>query len=398
MSHSPLVPRDLKCPVCNHGFKLHTPKSSASVLKRRDADFCPYYDGPNPLFYAIWVCPACGYAALKDHFRELSERERPTVKATLEGAPEIKRHDFNKEERTLFAAMLSMQLALRCYEARNAPGEIRGGILLRLAWTCRYGNDRKRERAYLEEAIAAYMAAFDKGLHASSAISEAHVAFLIGEMLRRTGQGQESIQWFVRAIQSDAKQGETYRMAKDQLYEAKESIRFFEYLKAVPLLQSLAADELALLSALTRNRTFVPGKTICREGDPGDSMFIVMRGSARVSVGDQPVAMLKPGQVFGEMSLLSGQPRSATVVAEESAELLEIDRVAFKTLFKANPTIAAEIASTVEARRETNDRILQDGEEPDLSRPVTTSEEGGAPERGGESGLMSRLRGLFELS
>lgn len=398
MSQLPLVARDLKCPVCRHGFKLHTPKSSASVLKRRDADFCPYYEGPNPLFYAVWVCPGCGYAALKDHFRELAERDGPAVQAALAGAVELKRHDFSKAERSLFAAMLSLQLALRCYEARNAPGEIRGGILLRLAWACRYGNDRKRERGYLEEAIAAYQAAFDKGLHSSSAISEAHVAFLIGEMLRRAGQGQESIPWFVRAIQSDVKQGETYRMAKDQLYEAKESIRFFEYLKDVPLLAPLAVDELALLSALTRNRTFVPGKTICREGDPGDSMFIVMRGSARVSIGEQPVAMLKPGQVFGEMSLLSGQPRSATVVAEEAAELLEIDRVAFKTLFKANPEVAAAIASTVEARRETNDRIIQDGAEPDLSLPISAAKGGDAPVRGDEAGLMGRLRSLFELS
>ncbi|MNX74511.1 Cyclic nucleotide-gated potassium channel [compost metagenome] len=396
----PLVARDLKCPVCSHGFKLHTPKSSASVLLRRDADFCPYYEGVNPLFYAIWVCPLCGFAALKDHFRELPDRDRPAVQAALEGAPEIKRHDFTKPERSLFAAMLSLQLALRCYEARHSPGEIRGGILLRLAWTCRYGNDRKRERGYLQEAINAYQAAFDKGLHASSAISEAHVAFLIGEMLRRTGQGQDAIPWFVRAIQSDTKQGETYRMAKDQLYEAKESIRFFEYLKAVPLLAPLSPDELALLSALTRNRTYVPGKTICQEGDPGDSMFIVMRGTARVSVGGQPVAMLAPSQVFGEMSLLSGQPRSATVVAEEAAELLEIDRVAFKTLFKANPAIAAEIASTMEARRETNARVLEDGEEPDLSLQTSpdADNEGGAPARGNESGLLARLRGLFELS
>lgn len=398
MTQPYLVARDLKCPVCQHGFKLHTPKSSASVLKRRDADFCPYYDGPNPLFYSVWVCPGCGYAALKDHFRDLAERDRATLQATLEGAPEIKRHDFNKPERSLFAAMLSLQLAVRCYEARHAPAEIRGGILLRLAWTCRYGNDRKRERTYLEEAIATYQAAFDKGLHASSAISEAHVAFLVGEMLRRTGQGQEAIPWFVRAIQSDAKQGETYRMAKDQLYEAKESIRFFEYLKAVPLLQSLAPDELALLSALTRNRTYGPGKTVCTEGDPGDSMFIVMRGSARVSVGDKAVAMLQPGQVFGEMSLLSDQPRSATVVAEAALELLEIDRVAFKTLFKANPEIAAAIASTVEARRTTNDRVLKDGAEPDLALPAEAAANGDEPPRGGESGLLGRLRGLFELS
>lgn len=398
MSQTTLVARDLKCPVCSHGFKLHTPKSSASVLKRRDADFCPYYEGPNPLFYAVWVCPACGYAALKDHFRELAERDVPQVQAALEGVAEIKRHDFSKPERSLFAAMLSLQLAVRCYEARHSPGEIRGGILLRLAWTCRYGNDRKRERSYLEEAIAAYQAAFDKGLHASSAISEAHVAFLIGEMLRRTGQGQEAIQWFVRAIQSDTKQGETYRMAKDQLYEAKESIRFFDYLKDVPLLAPLSVDELALLAALTRNRTYGAGKTICMEGDPGDSMFIVMRGSARVSIGGQPVAMLAPGQVFGEMSLLSGQARSATVVAEDAAELLEIDRVAFKTLFKANPEVASAIARTVEARRETNERIIQDGEAPDLSLPDTGGNEGGAGSRGNESGFMGRLRSLFELS
>lgn len=385
-----LVARDLACPVCNHSFKLHTPKSNVSVLERRDADFCPYFSGLNPMYYAVWVCPGCGYAALKDHFRELGESDRMALSTALAGVQEHQRHDFSTPERSLYSAMLSLQLADRCYRSRQTPLEIRAGIVLRLAWMCRYGNDRRREKGYLEEAIALYQAAYDHGLSRAAAITEAHVAFLIGEMLRRIGRGQEAVEWFLRAIQEDAARGETYRMAKDQLFEAKESIRFFEYLRNVEILKPLAIDEVAQLAAQIRNRAYAPGKPVCSQGEAGQSMFVLMRGRAEVVIDEGAIGTLQPGEVFGEMSLLTGRPRSATVLATEQSELLEIDRVAFRTVIRSNPAIASEIGRIVEARRHQNALRAQSA----VRQP---SAEQKSPEESG-AGFMNRLMSFFELS
>lgn len=386
MAASPFAARELTCPVCTVSFKLHTPKSGTSVLERRDADFCPYYSGINPLFYSIWVCPGCGFAALKEHFRELTAAEKTTLSMALAGAQDHRRHDFNQAERSLYAAMLSFQLALKSYEARKMPPEVRAGLLLRLAWTCRYGNDRKREHGYLEAASVLYQEAYDKGVSRTSSISEAHVAFLVGEAMRRVGRGPEAIDWFLRAIKGDPSKGETFRMARDQIYETKASIRFFEYLQAVDILKPLAIEELAQLAAQIRSRTFGAGKVICREGEAGTSMFIVMSGHAAISIGESKVAEVGSGQVFGEMSLLNGQPRSATVTADQPGELLEIDRVAFRTVLHSNPAIAGEIARIVEDRRAQNARALESGA---LEETVPAEPEGG---------LLGRLKSFFEIS
>lgn len=386
MAGSPYAARELACPVCNVSFKLHTPKSGTSVLERRDADFCPYYSGINPLFYSVWVCPHCGFAALKEHFRDLTPNEKVTLSMVLSGSQDHRRHDFKKVERSLFAAMLSFQLALKCYEARRTPPEVRAGILLRLAWTCRYGNDRKREHMYLAQASALYQEAYDKGVARSSSITEAHVAFLVGESMRRMGRGAEAIDWFLRAIKEDPAKGETFRMARDQIYETKESIRFFEYLQAVDILKPLAIEELAQLAAQTRSRTYGSGKVVCTEGEPGASMFVVMSGQAAVTIGGSKVAEVKAGQVFGEMSLLSGQPRSATITAELPSELLEIDRVAFKTVLQTNPSIADEIARIVGERRAHNARTLEAG-----AVEVAVAAEP-------ESGFLGRFKSFFEIS
>lgn len=382
MSENIFAARELTCPICQHDFKLHTPKSTVSALLRRDADFCPYYEGPNPLFYSIWVCPACGFAALKDHFRKVEEKEANALRTELAEFSDHRRHSFEQEERSLFAAMLSFQLAVRSYQIRKTPAEVRASLLLRLAWLCRYGNDRKRESQYLAQSLALYEEAYTRGLARGARVNEAQVAYLIGEISRRMGKGQTAVEWYLRAIQGDPEKGETYRMAREQIYEAKESIRFFEYLKDVEILKPLAIEEIAALSVQIKSQNVRTGKVICTQGEPGQSMGLLMKGEARVEIDGIRVGDLGGGDVFGEISLLTGQPRSATIMADTPIEMLEIDRVSFKTVLQANPAIAGEIARIVDERRAQNAQILQ----------------AAATETPEETGFLARLKLFFELS
>lgn len=391
MSSSLFAARDLACPVCSQSFVLHTPKSNAGVLERRDADFCPYFQGPNPIFYAVWVCPHCGFAAYKEDFRNLPDRDRLALRMLLEDGADHRRHDFSQQERTIFAAMLSFKLALRCYLARKAEFEILGGLTMRLAWMCRHGHDRRREQLHLGEACQYYQQAFDRGLARGSQTTMAAVAYLVGECHRRLGRGQEAISWYLRAIQEDRGKGEIFTKARDQMYEAREGIRFFELLRGVAILRPLEIQEIALLSVQIRSQALGVGKVLVRQGEPGSSMYLLVQGRARAEIDGRKVGELGPGEVTGEMSLLTGRPRTATVVANEAATVLEIDRIAFKTVLQSNPAIALEIARIVAERRARNDVAVLE-ELPEASDVADASGASGA------SGILNRLRTVFEIA
>jgi CRP-like cAMP-binding protein len=103
--------------------------------------------------------------------------------------------------------------------------------------------------------------------------------------------------------------------------------------RASPLFEGFDEDELLAVIHGLRLLTFGPGDVIVTEGQPGQSVFILASGTVKVFIRspeghDVPVGTLGEGSFFGEMSTLSGQPRSATVTAASPCDLLELDRIA----------------------------------------------------------------------
>jgi small-conductance mechanosensitive channel/CRP-like cAMP-binding protein len=131
--------------------------------------------------------------------------------------------------------------------------------------------------------------------------------------------------------------------------------RLIERLSAVDIFSPLTQEELVRLASSAGSHTYAPGETIIRAGDAGDSMFVVNRGGVEVRVSDngrpRTVASLGEGAFFGEMALLTGQPRAANVVAVEETEVLEIGHDALRQLFEANPDLAESLSRTVAERR-----------------------------------------------
>ena len=88
----------------------------------------------------------------------------------------------------------------------------------------------------------------------------------------------------------------------------------------------------------------VPERTVlCRVGEPGDEFFVIVDGTALVTVSPQRTVRVRPGEFFGEMSLIDGEPRSATVKAETDLRLLVIDRIHFWTLLREVPELTERI-------------------------------------------------------
>jgi hypothetical protein len=122
----------------------------------------------------------------------------------------------------------------------------------------------------------------------------------------------------------------------------------------IPLFSDLTAQEFIAVAILLSRRVAKVGEQIVREGDPGDSMFIVSTGEVRATVlrgGQQvPVATLRDGDFFGEMAVLSGEPRTATVTAVKATELLELSREHLREIESRHPEVEAKIRLAYDER------------------------------------------------
>jgi small-conductance mechanosensitive channel/CRP-like cAMP-binding protein len=123
--------------------------------------------------------------------------------------------------------------------------------------------------------------------------------------------------------------------------------------RRVDMLAPLSDGERADLVAASVEQLYGAGETIVREGQAGDSMFVICSGSVCVTIGPtrQEVAVIPAGGYFGEMSLLTGEPRTADVTAIEDCHLLEITAETFRRIFLANPLVVEKVAAVVEMRR-----------------------------------------------
>ena len=144
----------------------------------------------------------------------------------------------------------------------------------------------------------------------------------------------------------------------------------------VPILQLLDDDERATLAALLDTRHYDAGATVFHEGEPGDALFLVSRGGVEVSVtsdtGDRIVlAHNERGDVFGEISMLDGGPRTATAVALEASEVLTLSRSNLFELITRRPHVAIDLLTVMGRRLRATDELLRTR----VSRNVNSEEE-----------------------
>ena len=124
-------------------------------------------------------------------------------------------------------------------------------------------------------------------------------------------------------------------------------------IERVDLFAQLTEDQRAAIAAAANTRMFGNGEAIVRQGTSGHSMFIVCSGQAVVLLEPEQreVATIQQGGYFGEMSLLTGEPRTATVVARGDAIVMEIDAELFRTLGAADPQAVERIGLAAMSRR-----------------------------------------------
>ncbi len=136
---------------------------------------------------------------------------------------------------------------------------------------------------------------------------------------------------------------------------AEPSDEIFERLSNVPIFAPLSDEETRKLASGSLVRVFAPDEAVVRQGQQGKSMFVIHRGTVKVQIREEGAAKtlqtLREGDFFGEMGLLTGEPRTATVIAEEETEVLEINNVCLKPILEENPDLVTGFSRLVEERR-----------------------------------------------
>ena len=167
------------------------------------------------------------------------------------------------------------------------------------------------------------------------------------------------------------------RRLREHLAEAEELLGRIDFVTA---LRPQARAELA------RHARFVeygPGEPVVRQGEPGDTFYLVAHGhlAVRASGREQEIARLSRGDFFGELALLTGEPRSASVIAVERAALLAIERDAFAQLFAADEAMMEQLAHVIAGRK---------------AQLATALEKVSAETVHEEQSLLARIRRIFE--
>jgi CRP-like cAMP-binding protein len=123
-----------------------------------------------------------------------------------------------------------------------------------------------------------------------------------------------------------------------------------DVLRRVPLFDELDQAELDSVAGAMHERTFAAGDAVVVEGAPGDGFFVVASGEVEVSTGGEHRARLAPGDWFGEVALLMGSERIATITAATDLRCYVLTPMDFRTLVEGNPTIAWKVLQSMAQR------------------------------------------------
>ena len=163
-------------------------------------------------------------------------------------------------------------------------------------------------------------------------------------------------------------------------------------LRKEPLFACLTEEQLVALMRSAEINHFGRGEAVIEEGTDGESMFILLRGTAQVSVEKNGshvrVGVLRQGDCFGEMSLLTGEKRTATVRAEKDCEVVEISKPIMGELLRSAPACLDQLSSLLAHRKIETEGIVKDAQVPS---------EQAEKEREYTASFVSRLKSFFEL-
>ena len=267
-------------------------------------------------------------------------------------------------------------------EYKNPPNRVKDA-LVRAASTAEGVLAEPKVRVFLvdfAEFAVMYEIKFYMGNH--SRINEINDAVRTNVWYELKRQGI-TIPFPIRTLQME-------RKAASPVHEDQEEARGI--LREEALFECLSDSQIDSLVQQSRVSHFGRGERVIREGAEGDSMFVLLRGAAEVSISKNgtsiPVATLTSGDCFGEMSLLTGERRTATVRAETDCHVMEIGKPVMAEVLRASPDCLERLSELLAKRKMETDGVLKE---------AASQGQQERKEREYKASFLHRLRIFFEL-
>ena len=170
----------------------------------------------------------------------------------------------------------------------------------------------------------------------------------VTESLNKVGISQTAVNWQV-----------SKRGMMDEI-ELK-NVTTYDQVQKIDIFEKFDENEINLLLSNSHTKNYEPNQNIVNQNDDGSSLFIILSGNARVLLNkdgkDIKLGLLSPGDTFGEFSLLTGDKRSATVMAINHLECIEISKDALKIIIDKNSNLIEELAIVMAERQQSNQEL-----------------------------------------
>lgn len=187
-----LYDKTVKCPICDHEFKVRAVRSSSYRIEKKDSDFFIHYTRINPYFYDVWLCNSCGYAAMKSDFSSIRSSKKELILVSISTKWHPKEYPNIYDEKI---AIERYKLALINYTVINSESYKKAMNCLKIAWMYRLCGLVENENTYINNAIEGFSHAYYNEDFPMYGMDRFTVMYLIGELNRRIGNPDEALTW-----------------------------------------------------------------------------------------------------------------------------------------------------------------------------------------------------------
>lgn len=212
-----LYDKKLRCLYCDANFITKRVRQSRVRLIKRDADFCHQYEGENPYFYEVNVCPHCGFA-FTDSFSPLRPEKKEAIKKEYLARIEVLDLCGPRKPQ---AALLSFKLGLLFANFLEEPMTTIAGLLMRIAWFWRYQGKEEEEKKYLAKALEVYEKTYLTQDLDRLPMGKTKLIYLIAELNGRLGKYEEARRWFNMLFSEKNVAPSLNKLAREQWEEYK---------------------------------------------------------------------------------------------------------------------------------------------------------------------------------
>lgn len=209
---SALFDKEVKCPVCDFKFKAKSVKVNAPRTISKDSDFFIRYNVVNPYFYDVWLCPSCGYAAMKLDFPKIKSYQLPLIQQNITTKWRGKNYPEFYDENI---AIERYKLALLNSVVMEGKDSTKAMICLKTAWMYRLIDDKANENIFLTRAFDGFNRAYQTEDFPIYGLQRFSLLYLLGELCRRLEKNDEALQWFSKVITNPTATQKVKDMARD---------------------------------------------------------------------------------------------------------------------------------------------------------------------------------------